>query len=818
MRFVTAAVVITLMMTSGSLSERRGAPLERTASEPALRELRSSGNSLFRKREYLLASEVYASGYQTAIRTGDRSSALRFLNNLAGCQFAMFRYREALKAYLEARRLARALNDTEMVAAVSTNLSSLYLLVEEPGAGIEAAREGLVLLRDLGHSKYLPLLLTQNALLHARTGDMTSAWGLFSEAMAEAARADDIAVLAGSYNQFGYLLLRRGDVAVAAPLLEEAFRLSKLYKLPELDYSYYTVGRLRLMQGDLKAAARLLDDAVDRASRGTGTLAAWRVLQERGRTRLLQGRLEEALVDFRSALEHVQRWRAELPSADSVWTNTTADVQSVYESYIQAAAHLYFRTGRQRYARLAFCATEENRAVGLRSLISTAEGRDQRLPPEYWQILAQVRAAEAELLQVDDSDKRASLSRLRYRLTEIESTFGLEGIQAGAIEPGSVNRYIRALGSDEALLSFHLGETDSYRWALTHEGFEMRRLPDRGQLAEMVRKFSDSVHDDSGPGAGKRLYSAIFGGLRGPVLRKARWTLVLDQQLFDAPLAALTVDAPGRRREYLIASHTLEMLPAASMRRGAGGARRKGPFLGVGDAVYNTADPRWTGKDGHSRIAGLFRFVPALFASPVRMDRLELARLIGSGREVRQCARIWRNSPDGAVILEGADASRKRFVASLARKPSVIHFATHFLMSRSIPRQAMIALSLSQGGNTDILTPVEIGRLRLDGTVVVLSGCSSGEADVLPGEGLLGMSRAWLAAGAGAVVASRWPVPDDSGDLFTRFYHYLQKTGPDGSTPKAASALRDAQLDMLNSGTPKSSPRYWAAHFVAGKD
>ncbi len=818
MRFVTAAVVFTLMMTSGSLSERRRFPSERKASEPALRELRASGNSLFRQREYLLASEVYASGYQTAIRTGDRSSALRFLNNLAGCQFAMFRYREALKSYLEARRLARALNDTEMVAAVSTNLSSLYLLVEEPAAGIEAAKEGLVLLRDLGHSKYLPLLLAQNALLHARTGDMTPAWRLFSEAMAEAARAGDIAVLAGSYNQFGYLLLRRGDVRAAEPLLEEAFRLSKLHKLPELEYSYYTAGRLRLMQGDLKAAARLLDEAVNRASHGTGTLAAWRVLHERGRARLLQGRLEEAFADFHSALEHVRRWRAELPSADSVWTNTTADVQSVYESYVQAAAHLYFQTGHQHYARLAFCATEENRAVGLRSLISTAEGRDRRLPPEYWQILAQVRAAEAELLQVDDPDKRASLSKLRYRLTEMESAFGLEGVQAGAIEPGSVNRYIRALGSDEALLSFHLGETESYGWALTREGFKMRRLPGRRQLSEMVRKFSESIRDDSGPEPGKRLYAAMFGGLPAPVRRKARWTLILDQQLFDAPLAALTVDAPRRKREYLIASHTLEMLPAASMRRCAGTARQTGPFLGVGDAIYNAADPRWTGERERSWPARMFQFVPTLFASSVRTDRLELARLIGSGREVRQCAKIWRNSAEGTVILEGADASRERFVASLARKPSVIHFATHFLMSRSSPRQAMIALSLSQGGNTDILTPVEIGRLRLDGTVVVLSGCSSGEADVLPGEGLLGMSRAWLAAGAGAVVASRWPVPDDSGDLFTRFYQYLQKPGPDGSTPKAASALRDAQLDMLSSGTSKSSPRYWAAHFVAGKD
>ncbi len=130
----------------------------------------------------------------------------------------------------------------------------------------------------------------------------------------------------------------------------------------------------------------------------------------------------------------------------------------------------------------------------------------------------------------------------------------------------------------------------------------------------------------------------------------------------------------------------------------------------------------------------------------------------------------------------------------------------------------MIALSLGEAGDAELLTAAEIRHWRLEAPVVVLSGCSSGSADILPGEGLLGLSRAWLAAGAEAVVASLWPTPDDNGRLFVSFYRLLRNVKRDGTGSRPASALREAQLEMLRSGTWRSEPRYWAAHFVTGKE
>ena len=108
--------------------------------------------------------------------------------------------------------------------------------------------------------------------------------------------------------------------------------------------------------------------------------------------------------------------------------------------------------------------------------------------------------------------------------------------------------------------------------------------------------------------------------------------------------------------------------------------------------------------------------------------------------------------------------------------------------------------------------------MRGDVGLVVLSGCSSaGEA--LPAEGLMGLTRAWLAGGARAVIATQWPTPDDSGELFRSFYGALRALPGSGSyAVRAALALQQAQREMLRSGSWRSDPRYWAAYFVLGKD
>jgi len=222
-------------------------------------------------------------------------------------------------------------------------------------------------------------------------------------------------------------------------------------------------------------------------------------------------------------------------------------------------------------------------------------------------------------------------------------------------------------------------------------------------------------------------------------------------------------------------------------------------FLGIGDPIYNSADPRLPKT---ARAASPFDLL-ATAAVP-------LPRLVASAAELDACVRAWKGD---RILLEGASASRSQIAVQLDRHPDVLHFATHFVPSAEREPQGMIALSLTGRGVAETLPPAEIALWRTGAQLVVLSGCNSAEGAVLPGTGLLGLNRAWLAAGARNVISSRWAVPDDTGPLFAALYRNL---GPGGLPP--AEALRAAQLEMLHSGGWRARPQYRGAYFAIGKE
>lgn len=186
-----------------------------------------------------------------------------------------------------------------------------------------------------------------------------------------------------------------------------------------------------------------------------------------------------------------------------------------------------------------------------------------------------------------------------------------------------------------------------------------------------------------------------------------------------------------------------------------------------------------------------------------------LPRLVDSAHELDACVRNWQGE---AVLLKGVEASRDRLLELLRRDPAVVHLATHVLESSEKPSYGLLALSLTPRRESELLPPYEIAGWRTNAALVVLSGCHSAKGAKVPGTGLLGLTRAWLMAGAGSVVSSNWAVPDESGALFGALYRNMSRE----LDRSPASALRAAQLEMLHSGGWRAKPSYWGAYFVVG--
>jgi CHAT domain-containing protein len=160
-------------------------------------------------------------------------------------------------------------------------------------------------------------------------------------------------------------------------------------------------------------------------------------------------------------------------------------------------------------------------------------------------------------------------------------------------------------------------------------------------------------------------------------------------------------------------------------------------------------------------------------------------------------------------------ASRATAMSRELQQYRILHFATHGLLNSKHPELSGIVLSLlDEKGNPEdgFLRLQDIYNLRLPVDLVVLSACNTGFGKDVKGEGLIGLTRGFMYAGAARVVASLWKVDDEAtAELMSRFYQQMLK---DGQPP--AAALRAAQLAIWKQKRWRS-PYYWAAFSLHGE-
>lgn len=815
MRFVVVVLLLAMIGSSAPKSARSG---QRAGPQFAgTQVLARQASALARKHEFNDAAALYEQGYRESLRRSDQAGALLFLTGLGGCRFALFQYRQALDTYLEARKLAASLKDRTSLAALSFNLASLYLTTNDVGSAVACLRDGLKAAPGQ-HAYYRPDLLVLRGMISSRRGDQQAALASFRDAVTAAANQDNSTLQAFAWDHLGNELLQENRLDEAERALEEAFRIRLLHHSPDLFLSYSTLAELKRREGDLRTARSLIEEAISRSLRERRSIPLYVSYHQRGEIRMAQGDLHGALDDFRKSLDLARRWRLELIPADSVRTGTDVGLNEIYCSFIDLGNRLYFESHDEALARETFAAEEESRAASLREKRAENAALQRRLPPEYWAKLNELRLAESPREGIESPALRERKAHLRLELTEMESAVGLPTFRTSNENITPRNSLIdiqREIGASEAFLSFHLGGRDSYLWAVTRGRLGLYKLGPRQELANKAAQFADAVRRGLPTAAdrGRALYAALFSQLDREVLAKPDWLLEVDDALFAAPLPAIVVRYNAGKPEYLLEQHSIQLIPSALMLSHQKRSVLASRFVGVGDAIYNTADPRWA-KSRTTDHMSFFTLFPALKATP-QGDMTQLGRLVSSAREIQACARTVTSGTAGLapIVLLGEAATFANLRSALASSPGVIHLATHMVaLGDGEPR---IALSLRPAG-LEMVSAADLSMLRIPGSLVVMSGCSSGTGKVLPGAGLLGLSRAWLGAGASGVVASHWPTPDDTGELFLSFYRRLRDMKSGAASGDAAQALRAAQLDMLRSDSWRSAPSYWAAYFAIG--
>ncbi|NOT60764.1 MAG: CHAT domain-containing protein, partial [Acidobacteria bacterium] len=397
----------------------------------------------------------------------------------------------------------------------------------------------------------------------------------------------------------------------------------------------------------------------------------------------------------------------------------------------------------------------------------------------------------------------------------------------------------RLLDDDTLLLVYALGERTSYLWAVTPKTLTSYALPPRAEIEAAARKvYVLLTARQPHPGLTETQQRARIAAteadfpaqaaalsrmLLSPVaaqLGAKRLAIVAADALAYLPFAALP-DPAAEMKQPLLAAHEIVNLPSAStlalLRQTNTASRTSDQTLAVfADPVFEASDPRVAlARKGKAAISPAP--VEALTAELGRSlrsstTRAELTRLPFSREEAEALATLV---PARQVLkATGFQATRAAVTSDTLSRYRFVHFATHGLLNAEQPELSGLVFSLvDEAGHAQdgFLRLHEIYNLRLSAEVVVLSACQTALGKEIRGEGLIGLTRGFMYAGAPRVVASLWQVDDlATAELMKRFYGGMLQQGL-----KPAAALRAAQLELFRQRR-YAAPFYWAAFGLQG--
>lgn len=742
----------------------------------------SQGIGAYRRGELSLSEAHYQEALALARTTPTaRVIEARTLNNLSLVLRERGDIRGSRQLLAEALATNRALGPNSVSERRNLgNLAYIDLLL----GNFESARNFIDENIDF-YAQYSPVsnefagANSARARIAAAMGDLDGAEAYFERAVSIAeqvsATSPALAETSLSYADFA---IERGDLTTAAKQLAIAERIRTDVNPDSIEFAHIDLraARIALEEGDIGRASARLDNAlrilVRETAASTELAEAWYL---RYREAVLRGDNEAAAAAIDAALAALERQRSWLPTEDDAQRHFSDRFRHIYEAAVQQSVE-------SGDAAAALLTIERYRARSLLAMLDsrdlfaelTEEQADRRsdLAARY----RDMRRAIDEIGEDDRPELRAAMRQLALARASFDDQLRsdlnsrwqppgqpeLQPLQASLRDgtavvffslPDSLIRVDLEADSMPTLHQLPISKTE-----LRSRAREFRLLLSRGAVEPQTHPALIAV--------AASLYEDLFAALKPTTTSSATLIVVPDAALFELPFAALvTGQSTGPR--YLVEDFSVRSIQSLTLHAqlAARAVTSAGPDL---VAVADSGD----GRDDDTRRG------PADGALP------------GARLEASYLQSLYQDRPTQFLIGRSADEQQLVDVSSEAR---LLHFAVHAGPDPIEPLDAW--LDFADG--TERLEAWEIiDRLRLPGSLVTLSACETGAGELIDGEGVISLARAFQTAGARDIVATLWRVPDSStAILMQRFHSALLAGEPVGE------ALRQAQLELLHGPT-----------------
>lgn len=771
-------------------------------------------------------------------------------------------YQKSVSTSLEGLSLVRDLGDAHLEAALLTNLGWAYVYLGDSQQAFESFSTALTLRRLNGDKQGEALTLYGVGWFYALTDQNKQALEIFEQTLSLRQELNDRTGEAVTRVGIGKVLHRLGKNEESINQLASALEI--------LRHSTYTRGVAEALSslGWVEYAIRQNERAINHFQEA---LQLWQRLEDRtgeattrygiARVRTRLGQLSEAQQNMKAALEYVEAMRARGEN-QRLRSSYFSLVQDYYEFAIELLMRLHAENPGHGYASEAFRVSERSRNRNLLDLLNEAKvdirqgvdptllQRELLLRRELDEAAEKQRASLASALPADQkirlaqevNNLSAQLEEIQGQIRKVSPHYALL-TQARPISAGDVQQSL--LDDDTMLLEYALGNERSYFWAITKDELLTYELPGRveiealsGDVYNLLTMRNVNRRGETNAQKRERIsradaeYNAAASRLSeillGPVahkLNKRRLVIISHGLLQVIPFAALPAPASlksSSTREPLIAKHEIISLPSASvlavLRQRVPNAKPRHTITIIADPVFARNDERLssTNQELSSVVAhaNATQFGANVDSISRGNGERALPRLFSTRWEADTIASFVKEK-ERIVALDFA-ANRDFVTSSEFAESRFLHLATHTVINEEHLELSGIALSNfdSKGRRQDgFLRSYEIYRLRLLADLVVLSSCQSGLGKEVKGEGLVGLTHAFMYAGVPRVVASLWTVSDNpTARLMAQFYREMLKKPQ--ATP--AAALRAAQLSMLKDKRWES-PYFWSGFVLQGE-
>ena len=818
------------------------------------------GNLLIAKNEYKTGLDTINKAFNLTQIIGDETLE-RYVEELYAYYYSMIGYYgPALEHYQNVLRYSERARHVKMQADVLLDMGLLHEITGDYQNAFDSYNRALILAVKVQQLYLQAMALKSLADLKVRLNELDESESYYQQALKLAQRMNDPFTRCLLYYSLGALEDSKKDYPKAMAHYEESLRLAEKLHFDaqkgviflNMGWNLYKSGRKDQVWGKLDAAREIFraakdDDGIretdylqgvilykeDRyqealvffekaqaaASRRPAKPPLIYALTGIGRCYRKMGRLEEAVGCYRKALAMLEEMQNAMQNFEEK-VRFGEDLFSYYEALIGIYGE-YYRKGKDpRWQAAMFELSEKAKARNISAaiartrLIQKLAGISPDLNLQLLLINKDLELKQREYAQKPEAaggkaELKAEIQLLEKRRAAFLERIGREHPRfRQLLSPGlqPLDRLRKDLPPGTALLEYFVGEEETYYWVVRQDGVSSGTLGlTRDRLQQLLQDasfnlyspkkvdfYGDYLKNQRWAGiktrALNRLYMALMKPLERDLRGCGRLVVVPDGKLHYLPFEML-VDriTPAGDVRFLLESYEISYRPyAGSAFLSSPGSSHPAPLqnvLLIGDPTFSRQQEQQ--NDG--------RTVP-------------ISHLPYSGEEVREINSLI---PDCRLFVE-QDATETNF-KRYATRFRVLHPSTHNYLDDRQPFYSRLVFSPdSSRGEDGSLYTYEIFNMSVSADLVVLSGCETGLGLLSRGEGIVGLSRAFMYAGASSLVVSLWPVGDRStAGFMAEFYRNLWRG--EGK----AEALRQAKRMMIRDPL-KRDPFFWAPFILLG--